>query len=110
MASIYVHLPQDEDIGPEGRSYSITEEILEYKGRKILFLYVVASEISFCDRNYAAHITNVNVKGYILKWEYVKNEKGETLSEIEAITDREDKRTISELLRASHNVNTVNFI
>ena len=110
MASIYIHLPQGEDIGPEGRSYSITEDIFEYKGRKILFLYVTASEISFCDRNYAAHLANVNVKGYILKWKYGENEKGEMLSEIEPITDKKDERAISELLRASHNVTTVNFI
>jgi len=31
----YIHLPESEDIGPEGRSYQIKEEILDYKGRKV---------------------------------------------------------------------------
>jgi len=110
MSSIYVHVEQSDEIGPEGRSYSITENLLEFQGRNVLYLYVSASEISFCDRNYAAHLANVNVKGYVKKWKYDVNEKGETLSVIEPVTSEEDKREMSKILRTTHNVQTINFI
>lgn len=110
MSILYAHLPADEDIGPEGRSYSVTEETLEYRGRTILYLHVAASGISFCDRSYAPHIANINVKGYVVRWKYGTNENGETLSEIEPIDDVEQRREISSTLRASHGVSAVNFL
>lgn len=110
MTYVYAHLPQDEDIGPQGRSYSVTEEILEYQGRRVLYLYVVASEITFCDRSYAPHIVNINVKGYVVKWKYGTNEEGETLSEIDPIREDAERRAISKLLCASRHVSTINFL
>ena len=65
--STYTHLPQGEDIGPEGRSYSMTEEITEYGGRQVLFLRVMATDISFCDRNYAPYLVNASVQGYVVR-------------------------------------------
>ena len=109
MSYVYAHLPQHEDIGPDGRSYSITEELLEYQGRRILYLYVTASGISFCDRSYAPHMANINVKGYVVRLKYGENEKGETLSELEPIRDADERRAISRLLFDIHNVPTINF-
>lgn len=110
MTFLYTHLPQNEDIGPEGRSYNLTEFLLDFKNRKVLYLYVSASDISFCDRNYAAHLAAVNVKGYVNRWKYTINEKGETLSEVDPITEEQDRREIAEMLRTNHKVPTVNFI
>ena len=110
MTTTYVHLPQEEDIGPEGRSYSITENVINHNGRELFFLYVLASEISFCDRNYAPHIANINVKGYVVKWKYISNEKGETISEIDQINDSADRRTITDFLHTNYSVSTINFI
>jgi len=91
MKYVYAHLPQNEDIGFEERSYSVTEGLLEYQGRSVLYLHVDASDVN------------------VTRWKYETNEKGEALSEIEPVTDDEGKRTISDLLRTSLNIATVNF-
>lgn len=109
MKNVYAHLPQNEDIGFEERSYSVTEGLLEYQGRSVLYLHVDASDVTFCDRSYASHLVSINVKGYVTRWKYETNEKGEALSEIEPVTDDEGKRAISDLLRTSLNIATVNF-
>ena len=108
MTYIYAHQPQGEDIGFEGRSYSLAENLLEFKGRKVLYLNTEASAISFCDRSYALHLGSTIVKGYVLKWKYGANEKGEPLSEIEPVTDEVEQRDISKLLRDG-NIATVIF-
>ena len=109
MSYVYTHLPENEDIGFRERSYSVVERLLEYAGRKVLYLFVEASEVTFCDRSYASHLASLNVKGYVTRWKYDKDERGEALSEIEPIENEEDKREITDVLRASHNISTVNF-
>ncbi|MEE8470400.1 MAG: hypothetical protein V3S51_03625 [Dehalococcoidia bacterium] len=110
MSYTYVHLPENEDIGFDERSYSVAEETLEYNGRKVLYLYVTASGISFCDRSYAPHLANANVKGYIVRSKYGTDEKNASLSEIETIEDDEERLAIVQLLRTSRNIPTVNFV
>ena len=109
MKNVYAHLPQNEDIGFEERSYSVTEGLLEYQGRSVLYLHVDASDVTFCDRSYASHLVSVNVKGYVVRWRHGTSEGGEALSELEPITDDEERRAISDLLRTSLNISTVNF-
>ena len=109
MRYIYAHQPQGEDIGFDGRSYSLAENLLEYKGRKVLYLNTEATEISFCDRSYAMHLGSIIVKGYVMKWKYGGNEKGELLSEIEPVTDEVEQQEIIKLLRDGYNIATVRF-
>lgn len=109
MSYVYAHLPEDRDIGFDGRSYSIKEGVLEYRGRRLLYLNAEASAVSFCDRSYAHHLGSINVKGYVVRWKYSANEKGEALSDIEPVTDEDEQREISKLLRASYNIGTVSF-
>jgi len=109
MKRIYVHVNEGEDIGFEGRSYRIAEELLDYQGRKVLYLNSEASGVSFCDRSYAMHLGSINVKGYVVRWRYGTNEKGETLSEIEPVTDEGEQREINKLLKVRYNVPAVRF-
>jgi hypothetical protein len=109
MSYIYEHIPEDKDIGFEGRSYAVAERLLEYKDRKVLYLNTEASEVSFCDRSYAMHLGSIIVKGYVVRWKYGKNEKGEALSEIEPVKNEEEQREISKLLRDGYNIATVRF-
>ena len=110
MNYVYAHLPQNEDIGFEGRSYSVAEGLLEFRGRRVLYLCVEASDVTFCDQSYASRLVSVNVKGYVTRWKYASNERGQPLSEIEPISDGEEQRAIRDLVRASHNVFAVNFL
>ncbi|HUV53364.1 MAG TPA: hypothetical protein VMW64_09885 [Dehalococcoidia bacterium] len=109
MSYVYTHLPEDRDIGFDGRSYSIKEGILEYRGRKLLYLNAEASAVSFCDRSYAYHLGSVNVKGYVVRWKFGANERGEMLSEIQTISDEMEKQEITKLLRAEQTVSAVYF-
>lgn len=109
MSYVYIHLPEDRDIGFDGRSYSIKEGILEYRGRRLLYLNAEASAVSFCDRSYAYHLGSVNVKGYAIRWKFGANEKGEMLSEIEPVNEETEKQEIVKLLRANQNVSAVYF-
>ena len=109
MKYIYTHVVQDEDIGFEGRSYRIAEELLDYKGRKVLYLNSEASGVSFCDRSYAMHLGSINVKGYVVRWKYSTNQKGEVLSEIEHIKDEGEQQEISKLLKVRYNISAVRF-
>jgi hypothetical protein len=106
---VYTHLPEDRDIGFDGRSYSIKEGVLEYRGRRLLYLNTEASAVSFCDRSYAYHLGSINVKGYIMRWKFGTNEKGEMLSEIEPIDEETEKQEIIKLLRTNQNVSAVHF-
>ena len=109
MKYVYVHVNEGEDIGFEGRSYRLSEELLEYQGRKVLYLSSEASGISFCDRSYAMHLGSISVKGYVVRWKYGTNEKGEPLSEIEPVTDEDEQREISKLLRVKYNLPAIRF-
>ncbi|UCG83778.1 MAG: hypothetical protein JSW38_02890 [Dehalococcoidia bacterium] len=109
MNYIYTHLPQDEDIGFLERSYSVIEGTLEYDGREVLYLLVDASDVTFCDRSHASHLASVNVKGYVVRLKYEMSEAGEAMSEIEPIVAEGDKKAITDILRARHNISAVNF-
>jgi hypothetical protein len=110
MSYIYEHLPEGKDIGFEGRSYSLKEGLLEYKGRKVLYLNVEASEITFCDRSYAPRLGSINVKGYVLRWKYGMSEKGEPLSEIEPVMSEEEQQEITKILKETYNMSNVRFV
>ena len=49
------------------------------------------------------------VPGYILKWQYRKNEEGLPLSEIEAITDFQTKKEIEHIIHEREAVTRVEF-
>ena len=109
MIYVYTHLNQNEDTGPEGSRYSTYEETLEYQGRKVLYHYVESFGVTFCTGSYVPHIGSVTVKGYVLRWKYGTNERGEALSEIEPITDGEEQQAISRLLWPGGSIPQVRF-
>lgn len=98
----YVHLPQGEEIGFPERAYWATEERLEYKGRKVLYLIVDSTGNTLCGRSYIYRLETVRVVGYINRWKCETNEKGEVVSEIEPIEDEETQRGLRKILRDKH--------
>jgi len=110
MTFVYRHCPRQEDIESEGRQYSITEGILDYQGRKVLYQYVEALGVSFCTVTGAAYVGNINVKGYVVKWKYGSNEKSEALSEIQPVSDAREQQEIGKLLWPTCGTPRVNFI
>ena len=107
--SQYTHLPPEEDIGPSDRSYRAQEKILEYKNRKILYLIVETTGVTFfCDRSSTPHIGSIIVPGYIVNWQSKKDRQGLSMSEVEPIQDHETQREVRELLQVEH-ISNINF-
>src|SRR4030042_119301 len=96
----YVHMPEEEDIGFPERAYQVIEEgKLEYKGLEVLYLIVKSTNFTCCDRILTSQLATVRVAGYIIRWKYGTNEKGEAISEIKTIKDKETQQEIARILR-----------
>ncbi len=105
----YIHLPESEDIGPEGRSYQIKEEILDYKGRKVFCVKAEAGGgITFCDGSCIQALNSFFVKGYITEWK-TENEKVELVSKLEAVRDPTEQQEIKEILGVKYGTSSIYF-
>ena len=108
MAYMYAHPPQDSVL--DERRFTLSEGLLEYQGRKVLYHYAEATYVTFCTGSGTPWVGSISVKGYVVRWKYGTNDKGEALSEIEPITDPKEQREISGLLWPSANdCSRVNF-
>jgi hypothetical protein len=108
MTYVYAHPPQDSIL--DERRFTLSEGIMEYQGRKVLYYYAEATSVNFCTASGTPFVGNMNVRGYVVRWRYGTNENGEALSEIEPITDKKEQQEISKLLWPSPNGSTrVNF-
>jgi hypothetical protein len=94
---VYVHQPGDPVLD-EKRFTTSTEHTLDYKGRTVLYTYAEASAISFCSASGASYAGNMMVRGYVVRWHYGRNDKGEAISEVEPITDKAEQEEISRIL------------
>lgn len=103
----YIHLPQSEDLGPKGRSYTVVEKVIEFRGKKILVLETEASDISFCDSSYACQLRTFVVKGYIKKWKFRTGPEGMDISILEPLEDNEEKKELHEYLRKTYNIENI---
>jgi hypothetical protein len=99
---VYAH-PFSDPVLDDKRFTTSTEHTLEYKGRKVLYCYAEASAISFCSASGASYAGNMTVKGYVVRWKYGANDKGEDLSEIEPVADKKEQEEISHILWPSMN-------
>jgi len=109
MSHVYVHPSPNEYVGAEDRQYSVTENTLDYQGRQVLYHYVESFGVTFCTGSYVSHVASINVKGYVTRWKYGTNERGESLSEIQPVADREEQQAISRLLWPGYSIPRVNF-
>jgi len=96
MSYIYAH-PSIDD-GLEERRYSLSEGILDYRGRQVLYHYSEATSVSFCTASGSPFVGNMHVRGYILRWKYGTDEKGQSLSQIEPVMDEQERQEIRGLL------------
>jgi hypothetical protein len=94
---VYAH-PLGDPVLDEKRFTTSTELTLDYKGRRTLYCYAEASAISFCSAAGANYAGNMIVKGYVVRWKYGTNEKGEAMSEVEQVVDENEREEISHIL------------
>ena len=110
MIHNYTHLPEGEDIGPEGRCYRVSEEIIEYNGRQVLCLHTEARDVTSCCGGYAPYIATTYIVGYIACWKCRTNENGEDVSEIEPITDPSERQGIEQILQRAHEPSSIYYL
>lgn len=96
MSYVYVHPPVDD--GLEERRFSLSEGILEYRGRQVLYHYSEATSVNFCTASGSPFVGNIHVRGYVLRWKYGTDASGQALSQIEPIVDEQERREIRSLL------------
>ena len=107
--SEYTHSPPEEDIGPADRSYRVQEKILEHENRKILYLIVETTGVTFfCDRSATPHVGSIVVPGYIVNWQNKKDLEGLSISEVEPIRDTETQQQVRKMLQGEH-ISNINF-
>ena len=110
MICEYVHLPQDEHFGFEERGYYVDEGVMEFNGRKLLYLVMESDLMSFCFFRRERRLTTIDVEGYVVRWKYRANENGSSVSQIEPVRDEEEQREIKETLQSKHAVSGINFL
>jgi hypothetical protein len=105
----YVHIPEDEEIQAAGGSYRIKEEILNYKGKDVLYLISEAQgPISFCCGSGCLSAGSIFIKGRVVEWK-TSNDKAEFVSKLEAIEDKGEQEEIREVIKAKHKTSAIHF-
>ena len=97
----YVHVPVGEEIRSIAGYYKVLEEdVIEYKGRQVLYLVKMAVvETSCCGEGGLGFIL---VPGYLIGYRSGKNSQGAWVSQVERVVDRNEKREITEMLKGRH--------
>jgi hypothetical protein len=108
----YTHLPLGKDVPAFAGYYMPEKEVrIPFHGREIL--YVIGQVVVETSCQEITCTTGSSyyamVPGYILKWQYRRNEDGLPKSKIEAITDFKTKKEIEHLIQEREAVTRVEF-
>ncbi len=95
MSSEHVHQNLAEEVRSIGGYYQVIEEAaLPFKDREVLYLVEIGHvETSCCG---AGGIPFIFVPGYIVSWRCRENDCGLPVSEVERITDEDERKQITE--------------
>lgn len=108
----YTHLPLGKDV-PAFAGYYIPEKEVRipFHGREILYVIGQVVVETACQEITCTPGSSyyAMVPGYILRWQYRKNEEGLPLSEIETVTDLKTKKEIEQVIQKREAVTRVEF-
>ena len=108
----YAHLSLGEDVPAFAGYYMPEKEVrLPFQGREILYVIGQVVIESACQEITCTPGSSyyAMVPGYILRWQYRKNEEGLPVSEIEPITSFKTKKEIEHLIQEHEAVTRVEF-
>jgi hypothetical protein len=93
----YVHQLLNEEIRSIGGYYKVFEEgVLDYEGRKVLYLVKGAHvETSCCGSGGVAYM---DIPGYVTSWKSAKYENGLDISEVKRIRDSSVQKKVRKIL------------
>jgi len=108
----YTHLPLGEDV-PAYSGYYMPEKEVRIPVHNREILYVIGQVVveTACQEITCTSGSSyyAMVPGYILKWQYRKNEEGLPVSETEPITNFKTKKEIEHLIQEHEAVTRVEF-
>ena len=108
----YTHLPLGKDV-PAFAGYYIPEKEVRipFHGREILYVIGQVVVETACQEITCTPGSSyyAMVPGYILRWQYRKNEEGLPLSEIGTVTDLKTKKEIEQVIQEHEAVTRVEF-
>ena len=106
--SVYTHQEPGQNIRlPAGYYTPLAEIRLLYKGREVVYIVRQATAESCCC--VSGSCGYVLVPGYVLRWENEANEAGQLLSDVEPITDEEDRVEIVGIIRQREGISNIKF-
>ncbi|MBU4175795.1 MAG: hypothetical protein KKB90_11050 [Actinobacteria bacterium] len=97
----HVHQRLDEEIRSIGGYYKVLEEeLLDFNGRKVLYVLKGAHvETSCCGEGGVGYIS---VPGYVSSWKSSTNEDGLAVSEVERVRGKEVQRQLRGILKKKY--------
>jgi len=108
----YTHLPLGKDVPAFAGFYMPEKEVrIPFNGREILYVIGQVVVETACQEITCTTGSSyyAMVPGYILKWQYRKNEEGQPVSEIEAVTDFKTRKEIKQIIQEREAVTRVEF-
>jgi hypothetical protein len=97
----HVHVPVGEEIRSIAGYYKVlSEDVLEYKGRRVLYLVKMAVVDTSCCGS--GGLGFISVPGYVLDYRRRRNPQGAWVTDVERISDKDEQREIAEMLKGRH--------
>ena len=108
----YTHLPLNEDVLAFAGYYTPEQEVrLPFHGREVLYVtgHIVVESACHGDTCSAQNYWYGIAQGYVVRWQYRRNESGLPVSEVAPIADRETRKEIEEIILRTEAVARVDF-
>ena len=108
----YTHRPLGEDGFAFAGFYTPEKEVrLAFRGREVLYVTGQIVIEATCHEGTCAIGTHgyAIVAGYVVRWQYRRNEEGQPVSEIEPVVDRETKMEIGQIIQKRESLTRIEF-
>ena len=108
MTKEYTHVDLNEEVESISGHYTLeAENVLKHNGKDVLYLIGHAVMDSSCcgvgGCRYAL------VPGYLVEWKNKQDDAGNSISEVEPISDEETKSKIQSMIREAETVQQIQF-
>ncbi|MBW1798930.1 MAG: hypothetical protein JRJ21_11165 [Deltaproteobacteria bacterium] len=108
MTKEYTHVELNKEVEAIAGHYMLeAENVLKHNGRDVLYLIGHAVVDSSCcgvgGCRYAL------VPGYLIEWKNKQDDAGNSISEVEPISDEDTKSEIQSIIRAAEIINQIQF-
>ncbi len=105
----YTHVSPQDEVKCLAASFFVEDEkLLEYKGRKVLYLVEGTTSLSCCGGS-ACGIPFIAVPGFVRAWKSRVDLAGALLSEVEPVVDEGERAEIKDILAVRIGISNIDF-